>query len=57
MATSSFTKEFTLDSKQAVESFVKIISTPSKSIKIDRALTSEQKLKEGAEKLRSLSLR
>lgn len=57
MATSSFTKEFTLDSKQSVKSFVKIVSTPTKSVKIDRTLTSQKNLKEGAEKLRSLSLR
>lgn len=56
MATSSFTKDFTLDSKKAVESFVKIVSTPTKSIKIDRTLTSQKNLKEGAEKLSSLSL-
>ena len=57
MDTSSFTKEFTLDSKQAVESFVKIVSTPTTSVKIDRTLTSQKNLKEGAQKLRSLSLR
>ena len=57
MPTSSFTKKFTLDSKQAVESFIKIVSTPTASVKIDRTLTSQNNLKQGAEKLRFLSLR
>ncbi len=57
MATSSFNKEFTLDTKQAVNSFVKIISTPTSSVKIDRTLTSDENIKKGVEKLRSLSLR
>lgn len=57
MATSSFTKDFTLKSKREVESFEKIVSTPAKSVKIDRTLTSAENLKKGEEKLRSLSLR
>jgi len=36
MATSSFDKDFILSDKKSVESFVKIISTPVQSIKIDR---------------------
>ena len=35
MATSSFSKNFILDSKKAVDSFTKMIVNPSKSIKID----------------------
>lgn len=40
MATSSFNKDFTLNTKKTVESFERILSTPKKSIKIDRSLVS-----------------
>ena len=43
MATSSFNKDFTLNTKKAVESFERIISAPNKSIKIDRNLVSPEK--------------
>lgn len=56
MATSSFTKDFTLNSKQAVKSFAKIISKPVKSEKIDRSVTSPKNQEEGIAKLRTLSI-
>ncbi|SDK66641.1 hypothetical protein [Halanaerobium congolense] len=46
MATSSFNKDFTLNTKKAVESFERIISTPKKGIKIDRNLVSAEKDKD-----------
>ncbi|MGJ0846644.1 hypothetical protein ACR77J_08145 [Tissierella praeacuta] len=54
MATSSFSKNFTLDSKKAVDSFTRMIMSPSKSIKIDRSLTSSEKEKQGELKLRQI---
>jgi len=54
MATSSFNKNFTLDSKKAVESFSKIISTQAKSVKIDRTLTSPTKERQGELKLKQM---
>jgi len=54
MATSSFTKDFTLDSKKAVESFVQIISTPTKSVKLDRTLVSPENRRRGELKLRQI---
>lgn len=48
MATSSFTKDFTLNSKKAVDSFGKILSAPTtKSVKIDRTLTSPENKRRG----------
>lgn len=52
MATSSFNKDFTLNSKKAVESFEKIISAPSKSIKIKKDLVSDENEKKIEEKLK-----
>ncbi|PXV62436.1 hypothetical protein C8C78_1335 [Halanaerobium congolense] len=46
MATSSFNKDFTLNTKKAVESLERIISTPKKGIKIDRNLVSAEKDKD-----------
>ncbi|MBM7560415.1 hypothetical protein [Marinitoga litoralis] len=54
MATSSFNRNFTLKSKREVESFIKIIQTPSKPIKIDKKLVSPEREKEGVEKLRKI---
>ena len=54
MATSSFSKNFILDSKKAVDSFTKMIVNPSKSIKIDRNLTSPDKEKQGELKLKQI---
>lgn len=54
MATSSFSKNFILDSKKAVDSFTKMIANPSKSIKIDRNLTSPDKEKQGELKLKQI---
>ena len=54
MATSSFTKDFTLKSKKAAESFGKIVSAPAKSIKIDRAFVSADSKKQGETKLKQM---
>jgi len=54
MAISSFNKDFSLDSKKAVESFSKIISTPTKSVKIDRTLTSPKNERRGELKLKKM---
>ena len=54
MATSSFTKSFVLDSKKAVDSFTKIISTPANSVAVDRSLTTSEKEKLGEIKLRKI---
>ena len=56
MATSSFYKDFTLNSKQAVESFLKIVSSANekKGIKIDRIVITEETKKSGEEKLKQM---
>lgn len=54
MATSSFNKDFTLDSKQAAESFAKMITAPAKSVKIDRTLTSPERGRQGELKLKQM---
>lgn len=54
MATSSFNKDFTLDSEKAVRSFEKILSTPAKSVKIDRDLTAPAKVVRGEKKLKQM---
>ena len=54
MATSSFNKDFTLSTKKAAESFEKIISTPVKSIKINKKLFSSEKKRRGEEKLKQM---
>lgn len=54
MATSSFNKNFILDTKKSVESFERIISTPNKSIKIDRNLVSPEKESRGEQKLKQI---
>lgn len=54
MATSSFNKSFTLDSKEAVRSFERIISTPTRSVKIDRDLVSPEKKRRGTQKLKQM---
>ena len=54
MATSSFTKDFTLDSKKAVRSFIKAASTHANSVAIDRSLTSSDREAQGELKLRKM---
>ena len=54
MATSSFNKEFTLNTKKAVDSFAKIISTPISSVKVDRKLVSSEEEKRGELKLKQI---
>lgn len=54
MATSSFNKDFTLNTKKAVESFERIISTPAKSAKINRDLLSPEKERRGEQKLKQM---
>lgn len=54
MATSSFTKDFTLNTKKAMDSFEKIISSPAKTLKIDRTLTSADKQRYGEARLKQM---
>lgn len=54
MATSSFFKKFTLDSKRAVDSFVEILSNPVASVKIDKSCVSHESVKRGEEKLKKM---
>lgn len=54
MATSSFNKDFTLNTKKAVESFERIISTPAKSVKVNRDLLSPEKERRGEQKLKQM---
>lgn len=54
MATSSFNKNFMLDSEKAVESFSKIVANPAKSVRINRSLTSSEREKQGEEKLKRM---
>jgi len=54
MATSSFYKDFRLNSKKAVDSFERIISTPAKSVKINRELVSPQNERRGELKLKQI---
>ncbi len=57
MATSSFNKDFTLNTKKAVESFERIVSTPNKSVKINRNLVSPEKERRGEQKLKQMLYR
>ena len=54
MATSSFTRDFTLDSKKAVDSFERIISTPTKSVKVDKSIVSPEKERRGELRLKQI---
>ena len=54
MATSSFNKDFTLDSKKAVKSFERIVSTPARSVKVDRSLTSPARAVRGEKRLKQM---
>ena len=47
MAISSFNKDFTLNTKEAVESFERIISTSTKNIKVNKELLSPERQKQG----------
>lgn len=55
MATESFTKEFVLNSEEAVQSFLQAMDVAC-NWKIDRSLTSTEKLIEGKQKLLILKL-
>lgn len=54
MATSSFNKDFTLDTKKAVESFERIILTSTKSIKNNKDLFSPENERRGEQKLKQI---
>ena len=54
MPTSSFLKEYIIDSKKAADSLNYIISSPIKSRKVDRNLTSKEKEKQAERKLRKI---
>lgn len=54
MAISSFDKEFILDTEEAVDSFIGAITTPGKSVKIDRnSVTTEQEI-QSEEKIKKM---
>lgn len=54
MATSSFNKDFTLNTKKAVDSFTRIISAPISGIKVDRKLVSSEEERRGELKLKQM---
>ncbi len=54
MATSSFNKDFTLNTKKAVESFERIVSTPTRSVKIKKELVSPDRERRGELKLKQI---
>lgn len=54
MATSSFNKDFTLNTKEAAKSFERIISTSTKSIKVNKELLSPEKARRGEQKLKQI---
>ncbi len=54
MATSSFSKDFTLSSKKSVDSFVKIMNSSSEDLKIEKSLVSTEKERRGELKLRKM---
>lgn len=54
MAISSFDKELILDTEEAVDSFIGLITTPTKSVKIDRnRVTTEQEI-QAEEKIKKI---
>ena len=54
MATTSFDKDFTLDTKKSADSFIKFLTTPVPSIKIDKGLASQSNVDRGEEKLKKI---
>lgn len=54
MATSSFNKNYTLDSKRAVDSFLSIVSAPPKSVEIKRDIVSPENKMRGEERLKQI---
>lgn len=54
MATSSFNKNYTLDSKRAVDSFLSIVSAPPKSVEIKRDIVSPENEMRGEERLKQI---
>lgn len=54
MATSSFNKDFVLNTKKAVESFERMVSNPVKSIKTEKDLLSYENEIRGKQKLKQM---
>ncbi len=54
MAISSFNKDFTLNTKEAVESFERIISTSTKNIKVNKELLSPERQKQGELRIKQM---
>ena len=54
MATSSFNRDFTLNSRKAVDSLAKIISTPVASVNVDSNLVSSEERRRGELKLKQM---
>ena len=51
---SSFNKDFTLNTKEAVESFERIISTSTKNIKVNKELLSPERQKQGELRIKQM---
>ena len=54
MATSSFNKDFILDTKKAVVSFEKINSKKKKKLVIDKNILTAEKERQGEERLKQI---
>lgn len=54
MATSSFDKNFIIEDQKTVESFLKIMRSPGKVIKIDKNLLSPVRQLRGEEKIKRI---
>lgn len=54
MATSSFNKDFVLDTKKAVESFERIVSNPIRGIKTNKELFSVENERRAEQKLKQM---
>ena len=54
MPTESFDKEFILKSEKEIESFLRIISSPVRSVPIDRNITSQEKEERGIDKIKRM---
>lgn len=55
MHTSSFDKEYKLDTKESVESLIGALTNPPKSIQIDRTVTESEVVERGFQKLKNSS--
>jgi len=54
MATTFFDKDFTLDTKKSADSFIKFLTNPVPSIKIDKGLASQSNVDRGEAKFKKI---